>query len=107
MNSLFTPENLQFNYFVALMMFFIGVYTMAASRNLIRLLIGLEITSKGCMLALISAGGAAGNMPTAQALLIIMISVEAVVVAVGLILIIRAFRQQGNIDPTKLSGLKG
>ncbi|MDR1123543.1 MAG: NADH-quinone oxidoreductase subunit K [Elusimicrobiota bacterium] len=107
MNSLFTPENLQFNYFAALMMFFIGVYTMAASRNLIRLLIGLEITSKGCMLAFLAAGCAAGNINAAQALLMIMISVEAVVVAVGLVLIIRAFRQQGNIDPTKLSGLKG
>jgi len=26
---------------------------------------------------------------------------------VGLVLIVRAFRQQGNIDPTKLSELKG
>jgi NADH:ubiquinone oxidoreductase subunit K len=107
MNSLFTPENLQFNYFAALTMFFIGVYTMAASRNLIRLLIGLEVTSKGCMLAFVAAGSAIGNMHLAQALLIIMISVEAVVVAVGLVLIIRSFRQQGNVDPTKLSGLKG
>ena len=107
MSSLFTPENLQFNYFAALMMFFIGVYTMAASRNLIRLLIGLEVSSKGCMLAFLAAGSAIGNIALVQALLIIMISVEAVVVAVGLTLIIRAFRQQGNIDPTKLSELKG
>jgi NADH:ubiquinone oxidoreductase subunit K len=107
MNSLFTPENLHFNYFAALMMFFIGVYTMAASRNLLRLLIGLEVTSKGCMLAFIAAGAATGLTPLVQALLIISISVEAVVVAAGLILIIRAYRQQGNIDPTKLSDLKG
>ena len=89
------------------MLFFIGVYAMAASRNLIRLLIGLEVSSKGCMLAFIAAGSATGNIATAQALLIIMISVEAVVVAAGLALIIRAYRQQGNIDPTKLSELKG
>jgi NADH:ubiquinone oxidoreductase subunit K len=59
------------------------------------------------MLAFVAAGAATGNTALVQALIIIMISVEAVVVAVGLVLIIRAFRQQGNIDPTKLSGLKG
>lgn len=107
MNNLFTPENLHFNYFAALMMFFIGVYTMAASRNLIRLLIGLEVTSKGVMLAFIAAGSATGNMALVQALLILMISVEAVVVGVGLVLIIRAYKQRGNVDPTKLSDLKG
>ncbi|MDR0952592.1 MAG: NADH-quinone oxidoreductase subunit K [Elusimicrobiota bacterium] len=107
MNSLLTPENLQFNYFAAIMMFFIGLYTMTASRNLIRLLIGLEITSKGVMLAFVSVGSALGAMSFVQALIIIMIGVEAVVVATGLILIIRAYKQRGNVDPTKLSGLKG
>lgn len=107
MNSLFTPENLQFNYFAALMMFFIGLYTMTASRNLIRLLIGMEVTSKGCMLAFITVGSAIGNMPLVQAIIMIMIGVEAVVVAVGLILIIRSYKQHGNVDPTKLSDLKG
>ena len=107
MNNFFTPDNLYFNYFAALMLLFIGVYTMAASRNLIRLLIGLELSSKGCMLAFTAVGAATGHMALAQALLIIMISVEAIVVAAGLVLIIRAWRQQGNIDPTKLSELKG
>jgi NADH:ubiquinone oxidoreductase subunit K len=107
MSSIFTPESLQFNNFAALMMFFIGVFTMGASRNLIRMLIGVEVSSKGVMLAFVSAGYATGGMSLAQALLIIMISVEAVVVAVGLILIIRSYRQRGNVDPTKLTDLKG
>lgn len=107
MNSIFTPENLYFNYFTALCLFFIGLYTMTASRNLIRLLIGMEVTSKGCMLAFIAAGSAIGNINLVQALIMIMIGVEAVVIAVGLILIIRAYNQRGNVDPTKLSNLKG
>ena len=107
MSSLFSAADLQFNYFAALMMFFIGLYTMTASRNLIRLLIGLEVTSKGCMLAFVSVGSALGSMSFVQALLIIMIGVEAVVIATGLILIIRAYRQRGNVDAAKLSDLKG
>ncbi|MDR1684543.1 MAG: NADH-quinone oxidoreductase subunit K [Elusimicrobiota bacterium] len=100
-------NSLLLNYFAAVLMFFIGVYTMAASRNLIRLLLGLEVSSKGCMLAFVAAASATANMAFAQALLVIMISVEAVVVAVGLILIIRAWRQRGNVDAAKLSDLKG
>ena len=89
------------------MLFFIGVYAMAASRNLLRMLIGLEVSSKGCMLAFVAAGAATGNINMVQALLMIMIGVEAAVVAVGLVLIIRAYRQHGNVDITKLNDLRG
>ena len=69
-------------YFAALL-FFIGLYCMAASRNLLRQLIGLEVMSKGTLLALI-ASGSMSNLSLAQAVIITMIVIEVVVVAAGL-----------------------
>ncbi|ACC98686.1 Putative Ech hydrogenase component [Elusimicrobium minutum Pei191] len=103
----FTPENLYLNWFTAVLLFFIGVYCMAGSRNMLRTLIGIEISSKGCMFALLSAGYAIGNIDLAQALIMIMIGFEVVVVAVGLGLIIRSYNQKGNLDILDLKNLRG
>jgi NADH-quinone oxidoreductase subunit K len=92
-------------YFAALL-FFIGLYCMAASRNLLRQLIGLEVMSKGSLLALI-ASGAMSNLSLAQAVIITMIVIEVVVVAAGLVLLVKAYRANGGVDVWKLSSLKG
>ncbi|WP_428898547.1 NADH-quinone oxidoreductase subunit K [Parelusimicrobium proximum] len=103
----FTPENLQLNLFVAVLLFFIGISCMALSRNLLRTLIGIEISSKGCMLAILSAGYTTGNVNLAQAMIIIMIGVEVATLAVGIGLIIRSYHQKGNLDVWGLKSLKG
>lgn len=103
----FTPENLTVNLFAAILLCFIGIYCMAVSRNMLRTLIGIEISSKGGMLALLSVGYAINSVNMASALIIIMIGVEVVVVAVGLGLIIRAYNQKGNLDVLSLKNLKG
>lgn len=107
MTSFFAPENLQLNLFVAVLLFFIGVYCMAASRNLLRTLIGMEISSKGGMLAFLSVGYAIGNINYAQAIIMVMIGMEVVILAVGLGLIIRTYNQKGNLDTWGLKNLKG
>ncbi len=86
---------------------FIGLYCMLASRSIVRQLIGLEIVSKGAMLALVSAGALANNLIYAQALLITMIVIEVVVVAAGLALLVKGFRVNGSADIWKLDSLKG
>lgn len=103
----FTPENLYLNWFTSVLLFFIGIYCVAGSRNMLRTLIGIEISSKGCMFALLSSGYALGNIDMAQALIILMIGIEVVVVAVGLGLIIRSYNQKGNLDILDLKNLKG
>jgi NADH-quinone oxidoreductase subunit K len=94
------------NWFFVALLVFLGFYCLLVSRNLLRLLIGIEILSKGCILALISSGRAIGRMSTAQSLAITMIVVEVVVVAVALGLIIRAYGINGTIDMWKLNKLK-
>lgn len=99
-------ELLQMNWFFVALLAFLGLYCLLVSRNLLRLLIGIEILSKACILALISCGGAIGKMNTAQSLAITMIVVEVVVVAVALGLIMRAYGATGSIDIWKLDKLK-
>ena len=47
---------LALNLFFTALLVFMGLYCMLVSRNLLRLLIGVEIVSKGVLLALVSAG---------------------------------------------------
>ena len=100
-------ENLYLNWFFVVLLVFTGLYCMLVSRNIIRLLIGVEILSKACILALISSGAALGNINLAQTLVITMIVVEVVVVAVGLGLVVRAYSAAGTLDIWKLTKLKG
>jgi NADH-quinone oxidoreductase subunit K len=99
-------EFLSLNWFFVALLAFLGFYCLLVSRNLLRLLIGIEILSKSCVLALISSGRAIGKVNTAQSLAITMIVVEVVVVAVALGLIIRAYGAAGSIDMWKLNKLK-
>ena len=100
-------DSLFLNWIFVALLVFIGFFCMLVSRNLIRQLIGIEIMSKGCILALISAGEALGNMALAQTLAITMIAIEVVIVAVGLALIVRTESITGTLDVWKLSRLKG
>jgi len=93
-------------YLIALLMF-IGFYCMLAARSIVRQLIGLEIVSKGAMLAVISAGALTNNLVYAQAILITMIVIEVVVVATGLALLVKNFRLHGAADIWNLDSLKG
>ena len=68
--------------------FFIGIYCLLVTYNLMRALIGIEILFKGVTLLIIVAGYKTGNLALAQSIIITMIVIEVgvVVVAMGLIL---------------------
>ena len=88
-------------------LFFIGLYCLLTSRNMIRLLIGLEIMAKSAVLALITAGYARGETYFSQSLVITFIVVEVSLVAVALALVINAYRNTESLDIRNLSKLKG
>jgi NADH-quinone oxidoreductase subunit K len=95
------------NLFFTAALLFTGLYCMLVSRNLLRLLIGVEIASKGVLLAFISVGKAVGSLGLAQSFAVTMIVVEVVVVAVALGLIVRAYSAHGSLDVWKLNTLRG
>jgi NADH:ubiquinone oxidoreductase subunit K len=89
------------------LLFFIGVYCLLSSRNIIKLLIGLEIMAKSVVLSFITAGYFRSDTFYAQSLVITFIVIEVSIVAVGLALVINAYRNTGSLDIHKLSRLKG
>ena len=92
--------------FVALLVF-LGVYCLLTMKNLIKLLIGVEVIAKGITLAIITSGFVKNNVLLAQSLAITFIVIEVSVVATALAIIINIYRHTGSLDIRKLTKLKG
>ena len=80
---------------------------MIASRNLIRILIGVEVMSKAVTLALAGGGWLSGRTSLAQALIVTLILVEVVVIAVAAGVVIAAHGRNKSLDVRELRRLKG
>ena len=85
----------------------IGIYCLVARKNLIQLLIGIEVIAKGVTLSFILAGFSQGNEQIAQAIVITIIVIEAVTAAVAMALIVRAYRHTGSLDIKDFKKLRG
>ncbi len=84
-----------------------GVYCLVVSRNLIRVLIGMELMTKAATLLIVVGGWASGRMPLAQALVINLIVVEVVVIAVAAGIVVALHKRSGSLDARALRDLKG
>lgn len=94
--------------------FSIGVFGVLARRNLLVMLMSLELMLNGVNLALTSfsrihgaAGGGTDAGPHGQVFVLIVMAVAAAEVAVGLALVIAIFRTRQTIDTQDLNLLKG
>ena len=90
-----------------ILLFIIGIYALLATRNLLRILIGMEILTKGVTLLLVAAGYLTGRVNVIQPVIITMIVVEVVIIAVAAGVVIAAYRKNGTIDIRELRNLKG
>ena len=84
-----------------------GLYCILVTRNLMRVLIGLELLTKGVTLLLILAGYMTGRSALAQAVVITLIVIEVVVIAVMAGVILSIYRHTGSLDAGNLKSLKG
>jgi len=89
------------------MLIIIGFYYVLMTKNLIRILLGLEIITKAAILAIIVAGYVTNNMAMAQSLVIIIIIIEVFVIAVAAGVIIHIYKQTGSVDVRSIRNLKG
>jgi multisubunit Na+/H+ antiporter MnhC subunit len=89
------------------LLFFIGLFALLTSRNMIKLLIGLEIMAKSVVLSFITAGYVRGETFFSQSLVITFIVIEVSLMAVALALVINAHRNTGGLDIRSLARLKG
>ncbi|MDY7018788.1 MAG: NADH-quinone oxidoreductase subunit K [Chloroflexota bacterium] len=85
----------------------IGIYCLIARKNIVQLLIGIEVIAKGVTLSFILAGFFQGNEQIAQAIVITIIVIEAITAAVAMALIVRSYRHTGTLDIDDLKKLRG
>ena len=84
----------------------VGLYALLISRNLIKVVIALQIMVKGAMLALIAAGQVAGQQDVGQSMALTVIVADTVVAVVGLALAVQVRRHFGTLDVHALSTLR-
>lgn len=85
----------------------VGLYGLLITRNLIKVVVALQILVKGALLALVAAGEASGQVALGQSLAVTVIVADTVVAVVGLALAVQAKRLLGTLDVDALSTLKG
>jgi NADH-quinone oxidoreductase subunit K len=90
-----------------LLVMMLGVYMLILYRNLLRLIIGVEIVAKGITLIFLSAGIHRQDVDFIQSLLVTFIIVETVLAAVMLALAVGAHKIYGSMDIRNLSKLRG
>jgi NADH:ubiquinone oxidoreductase subunit K len=84
-----------------------AIYCILTTKNLIRILIGVELLTKAVTLLIILGGYVTARPALAQALVIALIIVEVVVIAVAAGLVIGIFRHNGSLDTRNIKNLKG
>jgi NADH:ubiquinone oxidoreductase subunit K len=85
----------------------VGLYGLLVTRNMIKVVIALQILVKGVLLALVAAGDAGKNVNLGQSLAMTVIVADTVVAVIGLALAIQIKRLIGTLDLKSLSNLRG
>lgn len=84
----------------------IGLYALLAVRNLIKVIIALQIMVKGVLVAFILAGRLRGDMAMAQSMALTIIVSDTIVAVVGLALAVQIRRHVGTLDIKALTTLR-
>jgi len=102
---------IRLEFFVALAfaLYFVGLYCLATKRNMIRLVLGIEILINAANLNFIafSAYRAEGFVdPLAHSIVVISIAIAGCVSAAALALVVYAYKHYGTLDVRKLKRLR-
>jgi NADH:ubiquinone oxidoreductase subunit K len=95
-------SDVQINMLASFILLFLGLYCVISKKNMIKMIIGIEIMAKGALLSFIASGG--GSI---QSVIIIVIAIDAIIVAVALSIVVNAWRHTRSLDVTKLTKLRG
>ena len=88
-------------------LFGIGFYGLLITRNLIKIVMMLQILIKAAVLALVFAGKVSGNLGLGQSTAATVIVADTIVAVVGLALAVQVRQRFGTLDVPKISTLKG
>lgn len=85
----------------------IGLYGLMVSRNLIKLVIALQVLVKAALLGLVLAGRVSGQINLGQSLALTALVADTIVAVIGVALAIQIQRRIGSLDVRELSQLRG
>jgi NADH-quinone oxidoreductase subunit K len=105
MLSWLTPAGVVLSCVIGL--FGVGFYALLMMRNLIKMVVALQILIKGAILALALAGHVNGFVQLAQSMAITAIVADTMVAIIGLSLAVQVKRRKRTLDVQKLSTLRG
>lgn len=102
-----TPSTVYLGIVGVLGLLAVGLYGLLVCRNLIKLIVALQILVKGALLALVVAGMANGRMNLSQSVAVTVIVADTVVAVVGMALAVQVRRRTCTLDVHELGRLKG
>ena len=85
----------------------VGLYGLLITRNLIKLVMVLQLLVKSAILALVLAGNISGNPGLGQSTAVTVIVVDTIVAVVALALVVQVRRRIGTLDVSQITTLKG
>lgn len=85
----------------------VGFYGLLVCRNLIKVVIVLQILVKAAVLGLITAGEISNQINLAQSMAITVIVADTIVAVIGVALAVQVKRHLGTLDISDLSSLRG
>jgi NADH-quinone oxidoreductase subunit K len=77
------------------------------SRNLIKIVVALQVLVKGAVLGVVAAGNANGQIGLSQSMALTVIVADTIVAVMGIALAVQIRRQVGTLDARDLSSLRG
>lgn len=84
----------------------IGIYGLLILRNLIKIVVALQVFAKGTILIMVVAGGMAGKPAIGQSLAITVLVADTAITVVALALAIQVRRWCGTLDTRVISTLR-
>ena len=85
----------------------IGLYGLLVIRNMIKMIIAIQLMVKGAMLAFVAAGGLNGQLNVGQSLALTVITADTIVAIIALALAIRIQQRNGTLDVDEVMELGG
>ena len=100
-----TPLNVVLIGAVALLC--LGLYGLLITRNLIKVVMVLQILLKAAIVALVLAGKSSGNLGLGQSIASTVVVADTIVAVVGVALAIQIRHHFGTLDVRRISRLRG
>jgi len=90
----------------AVLLLVIGIYCLVVTRNLIRIILGIEVLTKAATLLMIGAGYVNGRMDVAQSYVVTIIVIEVALLIISIGILYGIYKKTGSITVDRISHLK-